>query len=637
MSESQYQRVRLWETEIKDKDFLNIVNPGDFPRAEILQSLGIARHSLAASLGVSDPDEVERRLGVTRFLVENPEARELLSQPLSDRLPTKGQDFLEFYDPAASHNPYWDSVRKLAGFITRGETHSALKQFAAAMMREADQLEEVELTMAADIRRRLEMTACLEGVLTFEYSGKDGLTLVKKKDQPVAGRRMFSQNLATMKEEYPRWANQKWAQKTQLWRVCQPFAMLSLAIRKHKALRSMIVDEVPQDVVMDVKVWLEEEIRRVSETSKPYGCTIVVKFTYTKDGMLVRVVDFQAPKADFLAPVEASILSFEGLSTHEHAQLECLRKEVQERLNDIGNAAAGRARWLQLLSGAPGLAHSSQISSRLTDANFRWFAIDNLYRRQYKRVVQRLEEHREFVRTHYNLLAAVSSMLESIIAVAVERKVPLCVPTVVDDGHVIAFQRLVPTQLLFRLDKKETVVPLENLPELNGRMIGLTGHHGGGKTETQLSVVVNVFLAQSGLPVFADSFEFNVKRMLAMVFIAQRGTGSTIQQLLLKIANVLEAAKRYKGSEVVVVIDEVGTGTQESSGFELGRDLLLKLNRMGVSVIFSTQITTLAEFAERELDAMCFSFDRTHQIHAGIGDGGLNDLLKTSGVGKLLQ
>ena len=127
-------------------------------------------------------------------------------------------------------------------------------------------------------------------------------------------------------------------------------------------------------------------------------------------------------------------------------------------------------------------------------------------------------------------------------------------------------------------------------------MLGLTGYHGGGKTVTSLAVVTNIFLAQSGLPVFGQGFRLNVKDVLGMMFI-ERGGGSTCELLLDKIVIILKEIQNVHNSKVVLVLDEVGTGTQEMDGHKLGKDVLSKLSNIGVSVLFSTQIQSLAEFA----------------------------------------
>jgi hypothetical protein len=279
----------------------------------------------------------------------------------------------------------------------------------------------------------------------------------------------------------------------------------------------------------------------------------------------------------------------------------------------------------------------NQVASPEMDREYRYFAVENLYQSPvFVETYRRITAHRSFFSHHYHRLGLVVSLLQKLMVKSSEYGAPLCFPVINDSGHSINFEGLLPVQLLFRLQRGE-VVPVRCLPELNGRMIGLTGKHGGGKTETELTIPVNIWLAQSGLPVFGDSFSFNVKHMLGLVFIAERGVGSTVQQLLGKIQLVLEAIEGTDGSRVVVVLDEVGTGTQEAAGLELGRRLLAKLSRSGASVLFSTQITGLAEYAQDQLRAQCFQFDRRHNVRPGIGQGGMEELTRETGLDALLS
>ena len=128
----------------------------------------------------------------------------------------------------------------------------------------------------------------------------------------------------------------------------------------------------------------------------------------------------------------------------------------------------------------------------------------------------------------------------------------------------------------------------------------------------------------------------NVKDVLGMMFI-ERGSGSTCELLLDKIVKILKEIKHVHNSKVVLVLDEVGTGTQEMDGYKLGQDVLSKLSELGVSVLFSTQIMALAEFAKNDLGAQCFKVDEKHNLSPGIGRGGMDSLRRRKGLDKLLK
>ena len=143
-------------------------------------------------------------------------------------------------------------------------------------------------------------------------------------------------------------------------------------------------------------------------------------------------------------------------------------------------------------------------------------------------------------------------------------------------------------------------------------------------------------MAQSGLSIFGIDFTLNVKTRIGMSFL-ERGGGSTLQLLLRKSKEILKSLDGTGQNGTLLVVDEVGTGTQELDGLAFGELFLAKLAKSGCSVIFSTQITNLAKYAERNLNAECFTFDLSHRISPGIGSGGIETLIDQMKMKKLLQ
>ena len=175
-----------------------------------------------------------------------------------------------------------------------------------------------------------------------------------------------------------------------------------------------------------------------------------------------------------------------------------------------------------------------------------------------------------------------------------------------------------------------------SFPELNGRMICLTGRHGRGKSVAGSSVLETLWLAQSGLPVFAKEFSFDVKDVIGAV-INDEGHGSTATVFIQKTKNLLENIAKVPSEKSVIFIDEIGKGTQESSGLALGKRLLSTLADKHYSVIFNTQIMGLAEYAQTNVGAKCLKVDNNHQFAPGIGEGEMDELVKEIGLEKYLN
>ncbi|MDB4984255.1 MAG: hypothetical protein JWM20_434 [Patescibacteria group bacterium] len=221
---------------------------------------------------------------------------------------------------------------------------------------------------------------------------------------------------------------------------------------------------------------------------------------------------------------------------------------------------------------------------------------------------------------------------------------PFCFPTVLDDDHnVISFDNLAPIHLIGSLNKDRTkelaskdLRLIKGLPALNGQILSLTGQNGGGKTATEVEMINATIQAHMGLPVFADHFSFNAKNVIAMVFV-EKGQGSMLQLLMEKLKIVAEEIEKNKDNKIVVVIDELLTGTQEADGLEIGRQYLRMLSRKKCSILFVTQITQLAQFSKDELGANCFYFDKDGSMKPGIGRGNARHLAEEVGLEKYLE
>ncbi len=87
----------------------------------------------------------------------------------------------------------------------------------------------------------------------------------------------------------------------------------------------------------------------------------------------------------------------------------------------------------------------------------------------------------------------------------------------------------------------------------------------------------------------------------------------------------------------MVFVDEIGKGTQQDSGIELGKMLLKKLSSEGNSVLFNTQILELAQYVEQALGGVCYKVDKNHNFVRGIAGGEIMDLAKEKGLLRLLK
>ncbi|MBN9504321.1 MAG: hypothetical protein BGO01_03575 [Armatimonadetes bacterium 55-13] len=145
------------------------------------------------------------------------------------------------------------------------------------------------------------------------------------------------------------------------------------------------------------------------------------------------------------------------------------------------------------------------------------------------------------------------------------------------------------------LDPKN-VVPLEL--SLGGRQgnILITGPNTGGKTVAIKTIGLFVAMLQSGLMVPALDVRFGPFTQLW----ADIGDEQSLQQSLstfsAHIKNIGEALRTLK-SGALVLLDEVGAGTDPAEGAALARAILSEMQRKGATIMASTHYGELKAFA----------------------------------------
>jgi hypothetical protein len=369
------------------------------------------------------------------------------------------------------------------------------------------------------------------------------------------------------------------------------------------------------------------------------GTKVFARFRYGERGLEVQIYGLEAPLSQSNEGFETE--TYDGFSPAVISQMTAARLKYNAQVSRRKQAEESEILRQVAIKDCPDFFQRwvkiPEADSREFGYSFKWQHLNEMYSALSRaEAVDALRKHRDFASTHIATLQSMSAIIDSMEARAEQVGSALCFPEIVDGQHVVAFRNLVPIHLLETPTKGKCLVPIDGLPILNGDMVGFTGFHGGGKTVASLTIPLDIYLAQSGLPILGDSLRLNVKRALGMVFI-ERGKGSTCEVLVEKLARVLKQALEHQGKEVVLVLDELGSATQEVSGLELGKDVLTALRKKGISVLFSTQILGLAKFAETNLGAKCFKLDASHRISAGIADGGMSELRKRSGLNKLLK
>jgi hypothetical protein len=409
----------------------------------------------------------------------------------------------------------------------------------------------------------------------------------------------------------------------------------------------MVFNEMPGPLINDVETGVTNLLKEYYPKTNLNGVVIKARFGYSMSGLTIEI--YGLTKRSFREANNDSAYDwFEGYTKEQCAIMKDKTEEFNKEHKLYSNVLS-TVEMMQVSEDSvdktlpPILGNPFDISCQCTDRNFRWFAISNLYETDaFQPIVTALKKHRQFIFENVKNLSEVAGMVSQLAKAAKTIGTSFCKTELTDNGSMLAFTgQIFPVQLLDALrGTKEKVVPINSLPEIKGNLVGFTGYHGGGKTQSSLAILVNIWLVQSGLPPLGKGvWRQNIKKAIGGVFInSDKGHRmSTCQLLLEKMTSLLKDIRKYSAHDVVVILDELGTGTQEDSGIDLGKDVLAALHRRGISTLFTTQIKRVAEFARDELGAACFKLDSQHRIEDGIGDGGMADLRKRTGLDKELR
>lgn len=658
------EALTMWNTKIPKEDFLKIINPGDFPKQRIIDGLGISGSPLISSFGITDAKEISERQSIMRFLTESPEIDAWIRDGnIPFDLPRNEYEFLRYFDPNNEHTPYWNNVRKLTNMLSRYALLPNRIETLLKSIRNSLVLEEDEKIMAQFITDRITNIAVIEGMMDFnvklgwciqesEQDDQEDDKEPKERIEPttittnggdphVHGHRMYSFAVeSAANHAYPEWTKQKFNPLN--WIGINRFANWITDLRnkseRSKAYNEMVIDKASSGLILDIKTEVEKQLRILNWNKELADKHIVVRvyFSYSNLGLRIKIYGI-----DYYVEMPEVRFEFGEYKGYSAEKLTSIRQAMQKQVDYMSNYCRSRVSaklLLKIEKQDPNFfSNTIEAPSPNTDSEHRWFALANLYTNPIiKEIYEEALRHRKFLQEQMKMLRSIAELGFKLRQKASELNTPMCFPDIVDaKSHVVAFNELYPIHLLSQLNGKKPV-PIRDLAPINGQVIGFTGYHGGGKTVAALSISDNIYLAQSGLPIFGTNFRLNPKKVLGLVFI-EKGEGSTCEVLLTKIKNVLEGTKGIDGSKVVLILDELGSATQENSGYELGVDLLKSLSEKHISVLFSTQIMKLARYAEQELGGICYKFSPNHSMQKGIGDGGMDSLRERMGINGLLK
>lgn len=230
-----------------------------------------------------------------------------------------------------------------------------------------------------------------------------------------------------------------------------------------------------------------------------------------------------------------------------------------------------------------------------------------------------LEEEQEVSRILYTLTAAVadqaSVMLENIQMAEkldfIFSKGKLSVEMDASSPRINLERKIRLKNARHPLMAKETCVPLQFEIGQDANGIVITGPNTGGKTVAIKTVALNCYMAQCGLHVTCEEADICMNSS----FLCDIGDGQNLTENLstfsAHIKNVLEIIDGVT-ADSLVVMDELGSGTDPAEGMGIAISILEELRKSGCLFLVTThypQVKEYADAAKRILNAR-MTFDR---------------------------
>ncbi len=156
-----------------------------------------------------------------------------------------------------------------------------------------------------------------------------------------------------------------------------------------------------------------------------------------------------------------------------------------------------------------------------------------------------------------------------------------------------------------------TVVPIDVRLGSDFDVLVLTGPNTGGKTVCLKTVGLIALMTQCGIPIPAD--EGSCMPVYQRIFI-DVGDEQSLQQSLSTFSSHMATQldiMRRSGPQSLVLIDELGAGTDPDEGAAIGRAVLIELLALGAKAIVTTHLSALkaVAFTTPRVDNACVEFD----------------------------
>jgi len=638
---------------------LQLINEADFELKEYLRIVGLPSECIDWS--TSDEKEINARQAVVSDLMNNPLLFKFFLQQKSEikstYLPTSYTSFVKVYQKN-KRTAFWRDVDALHKAINESSCTSRrmieLKQYVESNL----PLEITERNISKRIKKSVDEMVIINGTISFNLNiGKTSDSLhPNDKKHTLQGFRRYSKHWIPALAELPDYMTKKnhtfWKrsivslQKT-YFHVRRSIYMI--IARKAESVEKDVLDTLMEHVVNEVveqKIKVALENLSSEEVAEHSG-------TYT---VQVRVIHDAKGTRYILEKLEKHIsdrhrydTSFDTTSNDDKIFLLWPRKILgsiykaeyesnRERSKILASAASLKLISILTLRDERILGNtyviktwspSGTIATSKNNGPREWPTMESLWNQPTTK--DAFGAVKVFVGNMESIVDDCRLIAQALYAIQEKAKgsgSEIELPTHVPGGHIIAFKKATPMHVQ---SSTNTAKPICNLEPMGGDIVVLTGDHGGGKTVACIALAHLIWLAQTGLPVFGTGVQWNVKKTIGLSLLDRTQGKSTMQSMASKIKNMIDQISSVEKTDIVLIMDEVGTGTQEGNGIILANRIISSLETCGVNLFCTTQITDLAQ-SIKDKGGTAYVIDNQHNITPGVGGADIDHLMDKSGL-----
>jgi len=251
-----------------------------------------------------------------------------------------------------------------------------------------------------------------------------------------------------------------------------------------------------------------------------------------------------------------------------------------------------------------------------------------------KNISSKIRQASDEIEAEYDILIHLD-LLNSVAKFALEWDMEIPVINHADAISILRGRHPLLMRAFRKADSPQQVVPLDVSLGGDNRVMVITGSNAGGKTIAIKTVGLLLLMALSGMPVPANSSSsFPLVDGVLVDIGDEQSIESSLSTFSAHVSNISGILKKAH-SRTIVLIDELGTGTDPEEGAALACAVLKELRSSGALVFATTHLSDIKGFVHRTEGMLNASmeFDRnrlTPLYRLRIGEPGQSHALETA-------